>query len=225
MPEPYYTDADETVRLYLGDCREISEWLAADVLVTDPPYGIGWRRGEHRRKKSRSHDGIANDSDTSVRDAALEAATGRPGAVFGSLYAPFPADLRQVCIYRKPADAGVVGSMTGFRRDVEAIFLIGPWPMRPASRSSVLGSRAANAGTRASPAGRTGHPHAKPMDLMEALVDACPPGVIADPFTGSGTTLVAARNLGRRAVGVELDERYCEIAARRLDQYALAVGP
>ena len=68
------------------------------------------------------------------------------------------------------------------------------------------------------------HPHEKPHSLMCSLIAKCPRGIVADPFAGSGTTLRAAKDEGRRAVGVEVDERYCEIAANRLTQDTLFGG-
>jgi site-specific DNA-methyltransferase (adenine-specific) len=219
----YYED--DSVRLYHGDClTEHREWLTADVLVTDPPYGIGWRRGANTARKSNSHDGIQNDGDTAVRDAVVGLWGNLPGVVFGSVHAAFVDDYAHLGFWEKPSDAGVVGSKIGLRRDVEAIFFIGKWPKRPPFRGSVFRSRIPNIGNPSSPAGRHGHPHAKPGDLMEELIDMCPPGTIADPFSGSGSTLVAAKALGRRAIGVELDERYCETAARRLSQEVLDLG-
>jgi site-specific DNA-methyltransferase (adenine-specific) len=140
--------------------------------------------------------------------------------VFGDLLIPPHRGAVQALIYAKAADSGIKGARGGYRRDVEAIYLIGPWGAAIGGRSSVLRSSSWVAGPT-SPAYRWGHPHSKPVDLLEQLLQTCPPGVIADPFAGSGATLVAARNLRRRAIGVELDERHCEVAARRLSQMCL----
>ena len=70
------------------------------------------------------------------------------------------------------------------------------------------------------------HPCEKPLVMVEHMirVSTRPGDTILDPFAGSGTTLRAAANLGRKAIGVELDERYCEVIAKRMDQYALDFG-
>jgi len=213
---PYY--ADDAVAIYHGDCREID--LDGDVLITDPPYGIGWTRGDNHRVLSPAHTGIANDEDTSVRDQVLKRFATKPAVVFGSFYAPAPERVRQVLVWQKSETAGVVGSTTGFRRDAEPVYLLDPWPVVAVRWSSVLRSRqGSNEAHRL-----TGHPHAKPLDLMSTLIQRSPVGVVLDPFMGCGSTLVAAKALGRRAVGVELDECYCEMAARRLSQEVLDFG-
>src|SRR5690606_36429703 len=85
MTAPYWRD--DHVTLYLGDCAEITEWLTADVLVTDPPYGRAWRQGRHwdPRHTDDRHGGIDGDTDTTTRDNALKLWGRRPAVVFGDL--------------------------------------------------------------------------------------------------------------------------------------------
>lgn len=225
MPEPYYRD--DSVTLYHGDCLEITEWLEADVLVTDPPYGINWcSHGSLPSAKNRTGGlGIANDKDTSTRDAALRAWEGiRPALVFGSLKASYPQNWSRMLVFEKPLTAGLFGNRKPWLTNWEPIFVLGEWPEQTPNRSGVIKTGRRSAGGFRGYVTDAGHSHAKPLDVMEQLVDACPIGVIADPFAGSGSTLLAARNLGRKAIGVELDERYCEIIANRLDQMCLDFG-
>ena len=210
--KPYYDQ--DGITIYHGDCREILPHVTADVMVTDPPYGIAWSVSDYNG--GRAHDGIANDGDTTARDAILAAwGSHRPAVVFGSPLMPAPRGVRQVLVWRKPADSGIFGSINGYRRDWEAIYILGTWPQKPAERSSVL-EFSGGMGRYL----QTGHPHTKPTPLMASLIEQTT-GTVLDPFMGSGTTLRAAKDLGRRAIGIEIEERYCEIAATRLGQMVL----
>ena len=220
---PYYQD--DLVVIYHGDCRELLPSIEADVIVTDPPYGIDWGlHGKGRKGKmrgSRLHSGIVGDKDTSMRDAVLDWWGDRPAVVFGTWRAEKPAHTYQALIYQKTFDTGIVGATTGYRNDWEMVFLTGRWPVRNAAWSGVL--RSAVALNSRGGIQDIGHPHAKPLDVMVPLIQRCPPGTILDPFMGSGTTLVAAKSLNRHAIGIEIEERYCEMAARRCSQGVLGL--
>ena len=216
MSEPYY--ADDLVTLHHGDCLTETAWLDADALVTDPPYGIDWTQGGIAREghNARKHQGIANDKDTRARDSALTLWGAKPSVVFGSPLGAPPLGTKQALVWHKTPDSGFFGSVGGFRRDWEIIYLGGDWPKSTDNRSSVFKS----SGGLPSYLVKGGHPHAKPVPLMSWLLAHAPDGAIADPFAGSGSILFAARNLGRRAIGVEIDEAYCELIAKRLSQQA-----
>lgn len=213
--KPYYED--DKVKLYLGDCLEIDAWLEADVLVTDPPYGTQFSAqnpggGYGRRQNAgQGPEGfvIVNDGTTETRDAVLAMWGSKPALVFGSPRLPEPPGVwadRLVWDKKRP---GMNGGPWRYRH--ESIFVTAGFVRRDNETVSVL---------TAWP-DQTDHIHAKPLGLMAQLVNCAPPGVVADPFAGSGSTLVAASNLGRDVIGVEIDERYCELVAKRLDQQCL----
>jgi site-specific DNA-methyltransferase (adenine-specific) len=245
VPEPYY--ADDLVTLYLGDCREVLPALGvtAACIIADPPYGetsLAWDRwpsgwldvaatvtrslwcfGSLRLFLDRrdefagwrlSQDVIWEKPRTSlpVADRFMrchETVTfwyrgdwrtihHQPPLVDGHAPAKGPGGTGPQWgggLGTRLADEGVT------TRLMRSVLNVGNrWP------------------------GRT-HPTEKPTGILEPLIDyACPPGgLVVDPFAGSGSTLDAARVSGRRAIGVEADERYAERAARRLSQGVLEV--
>ena len=214
----YYQD--DYVTLYHGDAITTHrEWVDADVLITDPPYGSGEMAQLYGRTQSEAGRGrvIAQDQTTDTRDAALAAFLGRPTLAFGSPRLPDPPggwDHRLVWDKREP---GLNGGP--WRYTHESIFVRGEgWKRTSASSFSILSYPSGNGSPE-----KKDHVHAKPVALMMRLIEAAPDGLIADPFAGSGSTLVAAKNLGRKIVGVELEERHCETIAKRLAQDVLDI--
>lgn len=212
MPKPYFQN--DLVTLYHGDCLEITEWLQADVLVTDPPYGMSYKSG-----RNKSLTAIHGDTDLNVRDASLKLWSDKPAIVFGTWKAERPVGVKQLIVWDKRGGAGFSGDLNMPWADItEEIYVFGTgWlgPRVPAIYS-IPTLPAAN---------RPDHPTPKPVGLMEKLMHHIEPSkVLADPFAGSGATLLAARNLGRKVIGVEMEEKYCELIAIRLSQEAFDFG-
>ena len=217
---PYYDDGICTI--YHGDCRQIDAWdIAGGVMVTDPPYGMGYvtSRSEGDWQSRWQGKPITGDKDTTVRDAILARWCPRPALVFATWKAPLPPGTREMLVWDKVVSTGTGDLAIPWRSSWEAICLLG---------SGFVGRRTHGVLHYPLPTlapERQLHPTAKPIGLMRHLVDRCPPlAEIVDPFMGSGTTLRAAKDCGRRAIGVEIEERYCEVAAKRLAQEVLDFG-
>jgi len=119
----------------------------------------------------------------------------------------------KTCVVWDKMRGGAMGSFWRNDHEFIACFSKGqPTPLPNGSFFNVLHATKPQGGE---------HPTVKPDSVIRRLIEAVPDGVILDPFMGSGTTMRAAADLGRRAIGIEIEERYCEIAARRLEQLAL----
>lgn len=206
--KPYFERGG--IVIYHGDCRDVLPTVQADVLVTDPPYGISFASNKNGALKGQ---GITGDADTALRDTILRAWAPRPALVCGSWKRPTPEGTRQVLVWEKGDHVGMGDLSLPWRPNHEFIYVLG---------SGFVGHRGSavlRAETVVSWASRGRvHPNQKPVGLFVKLLAKCPPGVVVDPFMGTGPTLAAAQALGRRAIGIEIEERYCEIAANRLAQ-------
>ncbi len=195
--KPYYSD--DAVTIYLGDCREVLPTLGpVDLVLTDPPYPDAYV------------DEFAYDADT----VAVLGDLAKPQLVFWSAREDFPFDYDSIHIWDRIAYVGL-GYERIFGRGVT-----GNWRCYGAT---YINSRVT---ARFAKDVFTGHPAQKPAALVrQLLLDLAPRAdTILDPFMGSGTTLRAAKDLGRKAIGIEIEERYCEIAAKRMAQEVLALA-
>lgn len=213
--KPYYQD--DFVTIYHADCRE--GLPGADVLVTDPPYGMKFvaaRRGGEWNSRWAGVS-IEGDDSTAARDWVLERWIG-PALVFGTWKVPPPRSVRETLVWDKVVSTGMGALDIPWRPSWEEIYVLG---------HGFTGNREHGVLRFPLPTlapERKMHPTAKPPDLLRYLIGRCPDGVVLDPFMGSGTTLRAAKDLGRKAIGIEIEERYCEIAAQRMGQEVLDLG-
>ena len=213
--QPYYQD--ESVTIWNADCRAVLPLIAPgtiDLVLTDPPYGISHRTG-HIGAAWRGTE-IAGDSSTEVRDVMLQWWGKRPALVFGSCKASPPSGHRMALVWDKGELVGMGDLSLPWKPNWEHIYVFG------SGFSGHRGSGVLHFPAIAPVLGLYVHPNEKPIPLLKALLLKAPNAqTILDPFMGSGTTLRAAKDLGRKAIGIEISEAYCEIAARRMSQLAM----
>ena len=200
--------------IYLGDCREILPTLERpDVVLTDPPFGIGYSSGQQRTEQAwKGGDQIANDHDATCRDTVLGMLSGVPALVFGVRRVPQPAGTRTTLIWDKGLALGMGALDLPWKPSYEEIYVIGKGFTGTRDGAVIycppVQSMAKN--------GRE-HPNEKPVRLLSMLLAKCPPGVVCDPFMGSGSTGVACAHLQRPFVGIECVPEYFDIACRRIE--------
>ena len=217
--KPYYEE--DGIAIVHGDCRELLPLFGVvDLALTDPPYGIGLdnhdKTGKFRSSKTCR---IVGDNDISVGTWALKFLEDIDCAViaFASPHMPWPGEWRQRLVWSKGGAVGGGGDIsTCWKFDWELIQVARTGKLNGARDSSVLRYSV-------TPADLEYHPAQKPLPLLSYLIRKSTEegDTLIDPFMGSGSTLLSAKNMGRRAIGIEIEEKYCEIAAKRLSQGVL----
>lgn len=212
--KPYYDDGNGIV-IYHGDSRDIIQdsWMEGEdaVVISDPPFGISHESGWN---SSWSRTQIANDSTSEARDCVLDLLNKFPAAIFGSWKVSRPESTKAILIWDKGAAFGMGDLSFPWKNSFEEIYIIGDgWKHDRRDEGVIRGHFCAFSEAQ----GRL-HPNEKPVSLLQYLMLRHPATTVIDPFMGSGPTCKAAKNLGKKFIGIEIEERYCEAAARRLQQ-------
>ena len=208
--KPYYESGGITI--YRGDCRDVLPTLdPMDLVLTDPPYGLpGEDVGaalEGLRMITWGCAGVFSDWRNSHLFGALPGKAGELAWEYGWI------------------SGGRARAKSGAMPTHNTIHLFGDTTRLHFITGSIIHRQPGFSSPRqCSFAKKTGHPFEKPVPLLKWLLAKMDGDSVLDPFCGSGSSLVAAQSLGRKAVGIEIEEKYCEIAARRLDQEVLDLG-
>ena len=203
--KPYYEHGGITI--YYGDCREVLPALApVDLVLTDPPYGHGelWQGGTWGAAPMYAEDARRWDAEKFPDDTLdIVRKAGRGVVIWGGNYYSLP-----------PSRCWLAWDKTQKIPTLADFELAWTNLDRPSKSFSESRNPDGN--------GQRQHPTQKPLSLfLWCFTFFTNSETVLDPFMGSGTTLRAAKDLGRRAIGIEIEERYCEIAAKRLSQEVL----
>lgn len=232
LPKPYYEEPG--IQIFLGDCRDILPLLPkVDLILTDPPYGINLSTDFAERFKSHAGKWWNIDDRNGIRTHTQILGDDKPFDPSSLLTLKAEARVfwgANCYASRLPDNGGWwVWDKRGGSRDVTDA----DWPMSEAELAwtdigkGVRVFRHTWFGLiRDSERSDFLHPAQKPVALMRWCIRRSRTrGRILDPYMGSGTTLVAAKQLGRRAIGIEIEEKYCAIAVERLRQAVLPLEP
>jgi site-specific DNA-methyltransferase (adenine-specific) len=227
LPTPYYQD--EFATLYLADCRDVLPLLPAgsvDLVLTDPPYVFGIASTMQDGKCTGWGD-LMNSAvwyESWLRECRRLMMHENGAAWVFNSWRSFPVLARAAYASQWPITSLLVwdkewigpGGHQGLRPSYELVALFAQPSYAVADRGIPDIMRCMWSATKPN-----GHPAEKPVSLLRRLIDMAPSTCVLDPFCGVGSTLVAARSAGRRSIGIEIEERYCAIAARRLAQNVL----
>jgi len=218
LMKPYYSEPG--IDIYLGDCRDILPTLPpVDLVLTDPPYGISY--SSNMRVVSPKFTTIKNDD--SIDGDWLQLIRCQSFAMFTrwdvlgewlKIIRP-SITVRGTVVWHKPG-GGLGDLKRSYAPDYELIVYgsSDEWNL-PGKRHGSVWVDTCDSSSRYN------HPTQKPVGIMNMCIERFGGQTILDPFMGSGTTLRAAKDLGRKAIGIEIEEKYCEIAVKRLAQEVL----
>jgi site-specific DNA-methyltransferase (adenine-specific) len=211
LPKPYYEHAGITI--YNADCRDILPLLAkVDLVLTDPPYGVNFVYQSYDDSLDSWRALMVSLVGWVKQNSSMGIMPSCQIKQLEWIYSHIPPDWL-ICWYKgSPGHAAFVGF-----NDWEPMLVYGkPKGLQMHDYMQAQPEPFNNC-----------HPCPKPVGWAEWFIARASKsgGLILDPFMGSGTTLVAAKQLGRRAIGIEIEEKYCEIAVRRLSQEMLPFDP